>query len=68
MTTTKTKKTAGRKISNFTNAIHPRVTAKNAAFLRKTAITNNMSYSQIVDGLIGAFKSKTTFTITTATK
>jgi len=64
--TTTTKNRPGRKLSSFTNPIHPRVTARNATFLRKVAVKNNVSYSQLVDGMISAFKSNTTFTINSA--
>lgn len=52
------------KTSALKTAIHPRVTDTNATFLKNVARKNNIPYSQVVDGMITAFKKKTTYTIT----
>jgi len=53
------------KTSTLKTAIHPRVTDKNATFLKNLAKKNDISYSQIVNGMINAFRKKTTYTVTT---
>lgn len=53
------------KTSNFTKAIHPRVTEANAKFLRKAAQKNEVSYSLLIDSMITAFRKKTVFTLDT---